>query len=182
MISMIGCGHVEDGAWQFRCFVAERLDAASEARIVEAWLDHMDELGRRFRVEHPRIFHWADAERAWYESAREHHPDEGWRDLNLFDLLKRVFRVQPVFVCGARDLGLKTVAKALHARGLIETSWGDSKVDGQGAMVGAWRCDAEARRKGIRLADTELMAEIQEYNEVDCRVMQEILDYLRAHH
>ena len=182
MISMIGCGHVEDGAWQFRCFVAERLDAASEARIVEAWLDHMDELGRRFRVEHPRIFHWADAERAWYESARERHPDEGWRDLNLFDLLKRVFRVQPVFVCGAHDLGLKTVAKALHARGLIETSWGDSKVDGQGAMVGAWRCDEEARRKGIRLADTELMSEIEEYNEVDCWVMQEILYYLREHH
>ena len=182
MISMIGCGHVEDGAWQFRCFVAERLDAASEARIVEAWLDHMDELGRRFRVEHPRIFHWADAERAWYESAWKRHPDEGWRDLNLFDLLQRVFRAQPVFVCGAHDLGLKTVAKALHARGLIETSWGDSKVDGQGAMVGAWRCDAEARRKGIRLADTELMAEIEEYNEVDCRVMQEILYYLREHH
>ena len=182
MISMIGCGHVEDGAWQFRCFVAERLDAASEARIVEAWLDHMDELSRRFRVEHPRIFHWADAERAWYESAWKRHPDEGWRDLNLFDLLKRVFRAQPVFVCGGHDLGLKTVAKALHARGLIETSWGDSKVDGQGAMVGAWRCDAEARRKGIRLADTELMEEIQEYNEVDCRVMQEILDYLRANH
>ena len=80
------------------------------------------------------------------------------------------------------DLGLKTVAKALHARGLIETSWGDSKVDGQGAMVGAWRCDAEAGRKGIRLADTELMEAIQEYNEVDCRVMREILDYLRAHH
>ena len=182
MIFMIGCGHVEEGEWKFRCFIADRLDPESEARIVEAWLAHMDELSQRFDVEDPRIFHWADAERAWYASARGRHPDEGWRDLNLFDLLKRVFRAQPVFVCGAHDLGLKTVAKALHARGLIETSWGDSKVDGQGAMVGAWRCDAEARRKGIRLADTELMEEIQEYNEVDCRVMQEILYYLRAEH
>ena len=182
MIFMIGCGHVEEGEWKFRCFIADRLDPESEARIVEAWLAHMDELSQRFDVEDPRIFHWADAERAWYASARGRHPDEGWRDLNLFDLLKRVFRAQPVFVCGAHDLGLKTVAKALHARGLIETSWGDSKVDGQGAMVGAWRCDAEARRKGIRLADTELMEEIQEYNEVDCRVMQEILYYLRANH
>ena len=182
MIFMIGCGHVEDGAWHFRCFVAERLDAAGEARIVEAWLDHIDALGRRLSVEEPRIFHWADAERAWYDSARDRNQDEGWRDLNLFDLHKRIFRAEPVFVCGAHDLGLKTVAKALHARGLIPTSWGDSKVDGQGAMVGAWRCDEEARRKGIRLADTELMAEIEEYNEVDCRVMWEILDYLRQHH
>ena len=100
----------------------------------------------------------------------------------MFDLYKRVFKAEPVFVCGAHDLGLKSVAKALHAEGLIETSWGDSKVDGQGAMVGAWRCDAEARQKGICLIDTGLMAEIQEYNEVDCRVMQEILYYLRANH
>ena len=181
MIFMIGCGHVEDGEWQFRCFVAERLDADSEARIVGAWLEHMDELSRRFAVGDPRIFHWADAERLWYESARRQHPAEEWPDLNLFDLHKRVFRAEPVFVCGAHDLGLKSVAKALHAEGLIETSWGDSKVDGQGAMVGAWRCDAEARQKGIRLVDIELIEEIQEYNEVDCRVMQEILYYLREH-
>ena len=182
MIFMIGCGHVEDGEWQFRCFVAERLDADSEARIVGVWLEHMDELSRRFAVGDPRIFHWADAERLWYESARRRHPAEEWPDLNLFDLHKRVFRAEPVFVCGAHDLGLKSVAKALHAEGLIETSWGDSKVDGQGAMVGAWRCDAEARQQGVCLIDTGLMAEIQEYNEVDCRVMQEILYYLRTNH
>ena len=169
MIFMIGCGHVEDGAWQFRCFVAERLDADGEARIVKAWLDHMDELGRRFGVQDPPVFHWSDAERGWYDSARERHPDEGWLDLNFFDLHKRVFKAQPVFVCGADGLGLKAVANALHARGLIETSWGDSKVDGQGAMVGAWRCDEEAQRTGVRLADTALMPEIEEYNEVDCR-------------
>lgn len=182
MIFMIGCGHVEDGALQFRCFVAERLDQAGEARIVKAWLDHMDALRRRLGVEDPRIFHWADAERSWYDSVRGRHPEEEWPDLNLFDLLKRIFRAEPVFVCGADDLGLKTVASALHARGCIETSWADSKVDGQGAMVGAWRCDAEAGRKGIRLADTGLMAEIQEYNEVDCKVMWEILSYLRRRH
>ena len=182
MIFIIGCGHVEDGAWQFRCFVADRLDAPSEARIVEAWLDHLDELSRRFGVDDPGIFHWADAERIWYESARRRHPAEKWRDLNLFDLYRRVFTAEPVTLRGAYDLGLKSVAKALRTHGLIETSWGDSKVDGKGAMVGAWRCDAEAGRNGIRLADTELMAEIQEYNEVDCRVMQEVLDYLRDHH
>ncbi len=180
MIFMIGCGHIEEGEWRFRCFIADRLDPGSEARIVEAWLAHMDELSRRLGVEDPRIFHWADAERAWYESARKRHPDGEWPDLNLFDLHKRVFKAEPVFVCGAQDLGLKSVAKALHAEGLIETLWGDSKMDGQGAMVGAWRCDAEAGQKGIRLADTELMEEIREYNEVDCRVMQEILCYLRA--
>ena len=51
-----------------------------------------------------------------------------------------------------------------------------------GAMVGAWRCDDEAAERGVRLIDTSLMEEIAAYNEVDCKVMQEILHYLRAHH
>ena len=182
MISMIGCGHMEEGEWKFRCFIADRLDAPSEAGIVAAWLAHMEELSRRFGVADPAIFHWADAERSWYESARRRHPAEKWRNLNLFDLYKRVFTVEPVTVRGAYGRGLKSVAKALHAHGLTETSWGDSKVDGQGAMVGAWRCEEEARRDGVRLVDTELMEKIREYNEVDCRVMQEILGYVRKHH
>jgi hypothetical protein len=32
------------------------------------------------------------------------------------------------------------------------------------------------------LGDTEIMREVATYNEIDCRVMAEILDYLRAHH
>ena len=182
MIFMIGCGHLEDGAWQFRCFVAERLDAASERRIVEAWLGHLDALHRRFQVARPRVFHWSGAEVSNLRSARGRHPEKEWLDPNWFDLHKSVFKAEPILVRGAHGFGLKTVAKALHAHGLTETSWGDSKVDGQGAMVGAWRCDAQARRDGVRLVDTELMKEIQEYNEVDCRVMQKILDYLRANH
>ena len=182
MIFMIGCGHVEDGKWKFHCFIAERLDASSETRIIGAWFAHMEELSRHFRVEVPNVFHWTGAELTNYRRARKRHPGEPWPDPAWFDLHASVFKAEPVSVRGAYGFGLKTVAKALHARGLIETSWGDSKVDGQGAMVGAWRCDAEAGRKGIRLADTELMEAIQEYNEVDCRVMQEILDYLRQNH
>jgi hypothetical protein len=85
--------------------------------------------------------------------------------------------------CAARwGFGLKAFAKALYGHGLIETSWGDSQVDGLGAMVGAWACDAEARERGVPMIELALMREIAEYNEVDCRVMMEILAYLREYH
>ena len=43
--------------------------------------------------------------------------------------------------------------------------------------------DAEVRKRGLSsMKDIDLMVEITEYNEVDCRVMWEILAYLRAHH
>ena len=187
---MIGCGHLEDGEWQFSCFVADRLNAAAEAAAIDAWIEHMRSVRLRLGVtDTPRAFHWAHAEQSTlekaYNSACKRHKDKDWAnspDFVWFDLLKKVVKEQPVVVRGAFGFGLKEIAKTLHGHGLIETSWDDSPVDGQGAMVGAWHCDREAAEKGIRLADTELMQEIQRYNEVDCRVMQEILEYLRKNH
>ena len=85
-------------------------------------------------------------------------------------------------VRGALGFGLKAVANALHSHGLIETDWADSPIDGLGAMVGAWRCDEDARKKGLPMTDLTLMGEIARYNEVDCKVMMEIVGYLRANH
>ncbi|MDE3075612.1 MAG: hypothetical protein KGJ86_09290, partial [Chloroflexota bacterium] len=77
---------------------------------------------------------------------------------------------------------LKAFARALLHHGCIQTQWSDGPVDGLGAMVGAWSCAEEAGAKGCRLIDTQLMREIGLYNEVDCKVMQEIVQYLREKH
>ena len=187
IIFMIGCGHVEDGEWKFAQFTTDRLDEPSEARAIDEWLMHMRETQTRLGGEdEPRLFHWAPAEEINYEtaynSARKRHPATGWPAVNWFDLLRRVVRKEPVVVRGSMGFGLKSVARAFHGHGLIRTDWGSSKVDGMGAMVGAWRCDEEAAQRGVRLIDTALMRDIAAYNEVDCKVMQEILHYLRAHH
>jgi hypothetical protein len=49
-------------------------------------------------------------------------------------------------------------------------------------MVGAWSAAAEARQRGVSLREVELMREIEHYNEVDCRMMWEVISYLRSHH
>ena len=55
-------------------------------------------------------------------------------------------------------------------------------IDGLGAMVGAWRCDEEAKEQAVPMGQLPLMNEIAHYNEVDCKVMMEIVCYLRASH
>ncbi len=187
IIFMIGCGHVENGEWKFEQFIADRLDEPSEARAIDDWLAHMQQTQSRLGAgDEPRLFHWAPAEEINYEtaynSARKRHPAKGWPVVNWFDLLRRVVRKEPVVIRGAMGFGLKAVARAFREHQLIATDWGSSKVDGMGAMVGAWRCDKEAAQHGVRLRDTSLMKDIAEYNEVDCKVMMEILRYLRAHH
>jgi predicted RecB family nuclease len=183
LIFMIGCGHVENGEWTFRQFTTDRLDTASEERVVDDWIAHMDSISDGGDAV---VHHWSAAEgssfEGQYNNARDRHPERIWPPVNWFDIYRNVFTAEPVVVKGAFGLGLKAIAKAMKSHGLIETDWGDSPVDGMGAMVAAWHCDAMADSQGGRLLDQDIMQEVADYNEVDCRVMWEILDHLRKNH
>ena len=189
LIFMIGCGHVENGKWQFKSLIAECLTEEEELRVVQEWLAHMSTVRDRLDPTNdtPRIFHWSHAEPTQldkaYNSAKVRHGQSAdWPELGWYDFLTKVMREEPVVVRGALGFGLKAIANALHSLGLIETDWADSPVDGLGAMVGAWRCDEEAKKKGVPMTDLPLIKEIGRYNEVDCKVMMEIVRYLRTNH
>ena len=189
LIFMIGCGHLEDGEWRFRSFVADLLSEEEELHIIREWVEHMSAVRDRLDPgdAQPRIVHWSQAEVTAIEnahnSARNRHGEHAdWPQLGWYDFLQNVMRKEPIVVRGAMGFGLKSMANAMRANGLIETGWEDSQVDGLGAMVGAWRCDAVARENGVPMSDIGLMDEITRYNEVDCRVMMEIVRYLRMNH
>ena len=188
LIFMIGCGHLEDGEWQFASFVADRIAEEPEVEIIDAWLAHMSAVRTRVNSGDPAplVIHWSPAEAITledaYNSAIERHPEKVWSSPRWFDFLGRVVREEPVVIRGALAFGLKPIARALHSHGFIETLWGDGPTDGLGAMVGAWRCEEQVREQGGRLQDVGLMTEIARYNEVDCRVMMELVRYLRENH
>lgn len=187
LIFMVGCGYLEAGEWRYRSFLARRLDVAAEAEMLNAWFAFMAEVRDRLAPgTTPPVIHWSPAETASletaYNSARSRHPEAAWPDVAWFDFLKRVIKAEPVVVRGAMAFGLKAMAKALRAHGCIETEWGEGPVDGLGAMVAAWRADAWAKEKGRTLAEAPGMAEVIAYNETDCKVMMEVVRYLREHH
>jgi hypothetical protein len=185
VIFQIGCGTYRGGEWRFRQFTVDELSLAAEAQMIDDWLAHLHalatEAGRD--VTASRLVHWSPAETSnferAYDNARARHPDRDWPVLSWFDLLREVVQAEPLVVRGAFSFSLKPIARSLHALGHIQTHWGDGLADGAGAMAGAWNAAIEAKRKGVTLGETEVMGEIARYNEVDCRVMAEILDYLR---
>ncbi len=183
LLFMIGCGHLEAGVWQYRCFTVAALTLAEQARILGEWLAHMEatRLSRAPDLAGPRLLHWSHAEVSFLKAALR---ATGSRDpeLEWFDFLQKVIRAEPVVVRGALDFGLKSLARALYKHGLIKTQWGDGPADGLGTMVAAWWCAAEAARQDCAMHEIELMQQVQAYNEVDCRTMMEIVRYLRAHH
>ena len=71
------------------------------------------------------------------------------------------------------------IVQAMHKLRLTETKWKSGPVDGLGAMVGALWCAGEATKRGASLGELDLMQSIQDYNEVDCKVMMQIVRYLR---
>ena len=189
LIFMIGCGHLENGMWKFKSLVTNDLTEDEELRIIREWIAHMRAVRDRLHPSdgNPRIFHWSPAEvtalESAYSSARNRHGESAdWpSDLGWYDFWK-VMRDEPIAVRGALSFGLKAVTKAMLAHGLITTGWDDSPVDGLGAMVGAWRCQEEARIKGVSMAGLPLMREIADYNEIDCKAMMDIICYLRKNH
>lgn len=189
LIFQIGCGRYQDGRWTFAQFTARTLTAMAEGEMIDEWVAHVSALARDVglaSVSEARLFHWSAAETvfmdATYTSARERHREKGWPSLGWYDLLRKVVHAEPVVIRGAMGFGLKAVARALHALGHIETDWGEGLADGTGAMTGAWLAAGEARRTGGALTSVALMREIDRYNEIDCRVMAEVLDYLRREH
>ena len=189
LIFQIGCGTYRGRRWSFEQFTVDDLGVDAEGRMIDEWLGHLAALAAESGLASAadvRLVHWSLAEESnferAYESARSRHPDREWPSLQWYDLLGRVFRAEPVVVKGAFSFGLKPIARALRAHGLIATEWGEGLADGAGAMAGAWSAAADARARGRSLKESPVMREIAAYNEVDCRVMAEILDHLRRAH
>jgi predicted RecB family nuclease len=192
LIYMVGCGWLEDpldaGGWRFRSFTTDRLTEEEEARILDEWVDFLQGFcaARGTTLDEARMFHWSSAEPVFletqYNSPVRRHGRGDWAGLPWVDLLKQLFKAEPILVGGTAGYGLKEIAGALHAEGIIDTLWDDGPggVDGgMAAMAGAWWADAEAAKTGGSMRDFDVMAAIERYNEIDCRVMAEILAWLR---
>ncbi len=187
LIFMIGVGYMDyEGDWIFRDFTLDKLDEDGEFQICSEFVEYINDMMDKYKCfEPPALYHWSHAEpSSWRRTAERHLPQSfGWTDLNWVDLLK-VFQTEPIGIKGCLNYGLKNVAKTFHKLGYISTIWdsGSSCADGADAAVGAYRVGRETERRGVSFKSDPLTQEIIKYNEVDCKVLQEIIFYLRTNH
>lgn len=189
LIFMIGIGYEEpnSGRWNYRCFTVEDLTLSEEGKICQEFSDYVRSEAALYEVDNPLCVHWAHAEDVFWNDAMERHAcvSGGWKSdrWTWFDLLK-VFKEEPIVVKGALGFSLKQIAPALRNLNCISSTWdmGSSCLDGKGAMVGAWKACKEARTRNIPMSQMPQIREIIKYNEVDVKVLYEILSYLRSSH
>lgn len=101
-----------------------------------------------------------------------------------FDLQK-VFKTEPIVIKNCPSgFNLKEITKAINNYGFIPTSYDidNDCSDGASAMLSALKAQHDAQNKGIGMRNVPIMKNIIQYNEVDCRVLYDIITYLRANH
>jgi len=189
IIFMIGVGHINPCTqeWVHRSFITNRLTLKEEERVCHEFAEYIRTESALYNIERPLCVHWAPAEDKMWERAKQRHPNtfEGWQSerWQWFDLLK-VFKEEPIVVRGALNFSLKSITKALNKNKCINIDWNtnSSCLDGQGAMIGAYRASQRARELDISMKDTPEIKEIDEYNKIDVKALQQIISYLRENH
>lgn len=92
----------------------------------------------------------------------------------------KVFEKEPIVIRGAFKFKLKQIGNAFYNNGLIDTHWDDGKLsDGFTAMLSA--INLYRHNDLVTIENNEFM-EIIKYNEIDCKVIWNILSYLRNNH
>jgi hypothetical protein len=100
------------------------------------------------------------------------------------DLLS-VFKQEGIAVRGCLNYNLKNISMALHDLGYIQTFWDKSNpcTNGADAMIQAYTAYQECqKRRGGNVKTSILMKNIEAYNEIDCRVLMDILQAFRTKH
>ena len=178
-IFMIGAGFInKNKTWEFKSFIMEYKTKESERKMLDSFWDFVNKKLKEYKKTESIFIHWSQAEKIAYEKSQLRHLN--LQDKKLIDLYD-VFIKEPIVVKGALNYSLKTIMKALYKHNLVKTTWNTSNPcsNGLNAMLLAHKC----YEKNERVTNNILtIKNIEEYNEIDCKSLWEILEYLRKNH
>lgn len=178
MIYMIGIGWNDPitKEWNFKNFIVKRLNYNCEKEIIIEWIDYMNYIKYKFNIiNNIKVYHWSKAEVTFSNKALKRHNID--TNINWCDLLD-YFKNNHIAIKGVFNYGLKNIAKELYKNNYIKTKWDNNDIDGIEAMLVAWECEKKSIDNNKNLSEYEIMNDIVKYNEIDCKVIMDILSIL----
>ena len=169
MIFMIGIGWSDSGQWRYKNFTCSKPTQEEESRIMNEFVQFVLDRGN------PKIHYW-HAEKTFWNSAEAKHDliSNNWKIRKWSDLCK-LFQEEPIVIKDCFKFGLKAIAKAMRKHGMISTQNESECSNGATAMITAWKTYEESEDP----KNSNEMKDIMRYNEFDCKVLWEILTFLR---
>ena len=179
-IFQIGLGYSKNNKWIYKSFVAPTNNLMGEFKMINSFWIYVNEILIQEKKQKCHFVHWYNAEPISYKKLQQRISTLGSKvpDKTFLDLYQ-LFRKEPITVNGALNFSLKSIAKAMNNKRLIKTNW-DSRnpcSNGLNAMLLAHKVYKES--KGPIDSDNVIMNNIIHYNQVDCKVLWEIINYLR---
>ncbi|AYV77020.1 MAG: hypothetical protein Barrevirus8_6 [Barrevirus sp.] len=187
---MIGLGYEEKGQWVYKTFIAESINRDEERRIFRELIQFISNKIKNARAK-PRFFHWSPAEKSTMTILNKRYNNEfsKWTNGCTWIDMCKVFTSEPIVIKGATKFNLKEVAKSMNKHGFIQSSWniaGGAPDSGLTAMFEAIEYYRYMDRPNKTKEEDEkyrrMMISITDYNEIDCKVIFEIVKYLRENH
>lgn len=175
IIFLVGVGYNTNGDWHYNKFLCNNMSIKNEFKVMEDFWKHIDNTLDKYNKSEPIFIHWSNCEPIVYNKFLNRH-GHNFKNKQFFDLHK-LFKENNIVVKGALNFSLKSIAKAMYQNKLINSTWKQNNCcDGLNAMLLAWKC----YQNNLNIKGNEpIIQNIVNYNEIDCKVLFEILNYLR---
>ena len=176
-IFMIGVGYNNNG-WTFKNYHLKQLTKEDMNNMFNDFWKYIKEIigGKK-----SRFIHWTKAEPSQYNKCVDTLLFPYKNFIDLFDIFKK----EPIVINGAFGFSLKSIAKAMYTNKMINTCWSNIEKstinceNGQDALLLGIKL---YEQNDIINEDNIILKSIRDYNEIDCKVLFEIITYLRKNH
>jgi hypothetical protein len=177
-IFMIGVGYTKDNNWYFKTFILKNKTQDDENYMFKQFYEYIEEIIITNNKKIPKFYHWSSAEPTSYDKFKVRCNFNIYDDNYIFYDLYKIFISEPITIKGVLDFSLKSIAKELNHYGFISSKWNISSPcsNGLSAMILANKL-YDNNTENIN--DNYLMKDIIYYNEIDCKVLMEIHNFLK---
>jgi hypothetical protein len=175
-IFMIGVGYInKQNKWKFKCLVAKNKTLLAQIEMFKNFWNYINNVLIEYKKDDGIFIHWTSAEQTFFNKIKNIINCKEKIFLDLY----QIFITEPIVIKNAFNYSLKTIAKSMFNHNMIKTDWDNNSscINGLDALVIANQL--YETKSLVKIND---MKDIAYYNEIDCKVLYEILEYLRLNH
>jgi putative phage-type endonuclease len=156
--------------YEYYSFFAEKDDLESENKMMKCWLDKMEEIKNKYRLNYtPKVFCWSKAEQSFINAYNRRHNEN--IKVNLVDMLELLKKEIILIKGNIYGFSIKDVVKYMYSYGMINRNYKLDCSSGDLSIISAI--------KYYRHDDKKEYGDLIKYNQTDCIVMYDIIAYLR---
>ena len=160
--------------WQYKCIYCKEYTKKEEKRVLEEFVDFWKYLGK------PMIYFWSAETAIWDRCKRNNNYDFMNKiDSTVWKDLKKVFEVNEIVIKGCKSFSVKDITKSMNINGFLTLKYDTDCSNGYDAMIYAYNY-YKKNNKNRTVKDQEIFQDIIKYNKIDCKILYELVMFLKT--